>query len=48
MASKTALSEAYRKLDDDEKEVVKKLWRLQKQIQDQERTLERKNIFKQR
>jgi septation ring formation regulator EzrA len=48
MASKTALSEAYRKLEDDEREAVKKLWRLQKQIQDQERELQRRNIFRQR
>jgi hypothetical protein len=43
--SRTALSEAYEKLDEMEKEAVRKLWRIQKQIEQEMRRLRRKNIF---
>ena len=45
MSNKTALSEALKLLEPHEKEAVRKLWRLQKQIEQEERRLRRKNIF---
>jgi Na+/phosphate symporter len=44
--SKTALSEAMKKLDNQEQETVRKLWRIQKQIEEEARRMRRRHIVR--
>lgn len=43
--NKTALTEAMRQLTEEEQEAVRKLWRIQKQIERETRRLRRRHII---